>query len=144
MSSGEIEEILINRASSLYEQREEETGSEDMRMLERLVMLRSIDTHWREHLTVLENMRQGIGLRAYAQRDPLVAYKTEAHARFNELQELIQQDIIHAIFRVSLVRTQSPKEQKHKAPPMIKKVGRNSPCPCGSGKKFKKCCGSSD
>ncbi len=141
MSRAEIEEKLLDHATSFYEQREEEMGPESMRMLERLIMLRAIDNHWREHLTVLENMRQGIGLRAYAQRDPLVAYKTEAYSRFQEMQELIQQDIVHRIYHVSLVKHQAPEKPKQEAIPTGKKVGRNDPCPCGSGKKYKKCCG---
>ncbi len=141
MSRDEIEEALLANATELYESRESDMGPEDMRFLERLIMLRSIDNRWREHLTVLENMRQGIGLRAYAQRDPLVAYKTEAHARFRELQELIQEDIVRTIYRVSLVRNQQPASQKREKVPVAKKVGRNDPCPCGSGKKYKKCCG---
>jgi len=141
MSRDEIKEKLLAHASSLYEQREEEMGTENMRVMERLVMLRSIDIHWREHLTLLENMRQEIGLYAYAQRDPLVAYKTEAHSRFQELQEMIQHDIVHSIYRVSLVTKQPPAKEKRTAIPIGKKVGRNDPCPCGSGKKYKKCCG---
>ncbi|MFO8101628.1 MAG: preprotein translocase subunit SecA [Dehalococcoidia bacterium] len=141
MSRAEIEEKLLDHATSLYEQREEEMGTDTMRLLERLVMLRSIDTHWREHLTVLENMRQEIGLYAYGHRDPLVTYKTEAHSRFQEMQEMIQYDIVHSIYRVSLVNQEPPKKEQKTAVPVGKKVGRNDPCPCGSGKKYKKCCG---
>ncbi len=141
MSRGEIEEELLESADFLYEQKEAEMGSEDLRLLERLVMLRAIDNHWREHLTVLENMRQGIGLMAYAQRDPLVAYKTAAHGSFQELQSHIQRDIVHTIYRVGLVKQPQEKKRDKPAIPVSQKIGRNDLCPCGSGKKYKKCCG---
>ena len=141
MSRGEIEETLIKYSISLYNDREEQMGPEDMRILERLIMLRAIDSHWREHLTILENMRQGIGWQGLRQIDPLVAYKTEAHSKFQELQQNIQHDIVHSIYRVSLVKDQAPEQKKKEAIPVGKKVGRNDPCPCGSGKKYKKCCG---
>ncbi|MFO8009931.1 MAG: preprotein translocase subunit SecA [Dehalococcoidia bacterium] len=143
MSRGEIQEKLVEYADSLYDRREQEIGSPDMRVLERLVMLRAIDSRWRDHLTILEEMRQGIGWQGLRQIDPVVAYKKEAHARFQELQQNIQRDIVQSIYRVSLVKgqTQAPQKEEKKAVPAGKKVGRNDPCPCGSGKKYKKCCG---
>jgi preprotein translocase subunit SecA len=153
MKPGEIEERLIEQAEALYEEREKELGSDDVRILERLVMLRTIDSLWVEHLTMMENMRQGIGLQAMAQRDPLVAYKREGHRMFQALLSNIQHDVVHTIYHVSIARREAP----HPAPvtagvagsgggrpqPKVsgKKVGRNDPCPCGSGKKYKKCCG---
>ena len=142
MSRGEIEEKLLDHANSLYEEREQEIEPENMRILERLVMLRAIDSRWVEHLTALEDMRQGIGLQAYAQRDPLIAYKKEAHDMFQQLQAGIQHDIVHTIYRVGLVK-ETPLERRKEAVGVGKKVGRNDPCPCGSGKKYKKCCGKS-
>ncbi|PIU54753.1 MAG: preprotein translocase subunit SecA, partial [Chloroflexi bacterium CG07_land_8_20_14_0_80_51_10] len=139
---GEIEEKLLDHANSLYEEREQEIEPENMRILERLVMLRAIDSRWVEHLTALEDMRQGIGLQAYAQRDPLIAYKKEAHDMFQQLQAGIQHDIVHTIYRVGLVK-ETPLERRKEAVGVGKKVGRNDPCPCGSGKKYKKCCGKS-
>ncbi len=143
MSRGEIEESLLSLSTSLYEQREEQMGQEDMRMLERLIMLRAIDNHWKSHLTSLEEMRQGIGWQGLRQRDPLVAYKTEAFSHFQQLQQNIQRDIINSIYRMSLVKgqQQQPENKKRDAIPIGKKVGRNESCPCGSGKKYKKCCG---
>lgn len=139
MSRSEIEEQLLHHAGLVYDKREEEIGTENMRTLERLVMLRAIDTRWVDHLTALEDVRRGIGLYAYAQRDPLVAYKKEAHEMFQQLQAGIQHDIVHTIYHAGIVKA-TPPEQK--APGwMGQKVGRNDPCPCGSGKKYKKCCG---
>ena len=142
MSRSEVQELLIDHAVSLYEQREQEFGTENMRMLERLVMLRAIDSHWVEHLTALEDIRHGIGLQAYAQRDPLVAYKKEAHAMFQHLQSGIQRDIVHTIYHMGIVK-ETPARVGKEAVAAGKKVGRNDPCPCGSGKKYKKCCGAS-
>jgi preprotein translocase subunit SecA len=143
----EIEDKLIELTEALYEEKEKETGSENMRVLERLVMLRTIDSLWVKHLTDMENMREGIGLHAVAQRDPLVAYKTEGHNMFQDLLSAIQHDVAHTIYRVGIVKKEAPQ----KAPVQAgasgkqkvggKKVGRNDPCPCGSGKKYKHCCG---
>ncbi|MDD5093850.1 MAG: preprotein translocase subunit SecA [Dehalococcoidia bacterium] len=141
LSRKEIQEKLLEHADSLYEQREQEMESTNMRIVERLVMLRAIDNHWREHLTVLENMRESIGLQAYAQKDPLVAYKSQSHGMFQLLQANIQRDIVHTIYHVGIVK-ESPKKEKKEEPVGVgKKIGRNDPCPCGSGRKYKKCCG---
>ena len=140
MSRREIEEKLLQYASSLYEERERELGAENMRILERLVMLRAIDSRWVEHLTAMEDIRQGIGLYAYAQRDPLVAYKHQAHEMFQSLWENIKHDIVRTIYHVGIVKKPLP-EKKEPAVVGKKKVGRNDPCPCGSGKKYKYCCG---
>lgn len=143
MSRGEVEETLLDNAVTLYDAREREIEPENMRLLERLVMLRAIDTRWVEHLTVLENMRQGIGLQAYAQRDPLVAYKRESHQRFTELQDNIQHAIVHSIYHANISKDPPPQKKETKGAVAIgRKVGRNDPCPCGSGRKYKKCCGS--
>jgi len=148
----QIEDRLIELAEAIYEEREKELGSDNMRVLERLVMLRTIDSLWVEHLTAMENMRQGIGLQAVAQRDPLVAYKREGHNLFQNLLSTIQHDVAHTIYRVGIVKKEAP--QGALAPVQVgasggkkrlkvggKKVGRNDPCPCGSGKKYKHCCG---
>ena len=153
MKPKQIEDRLIGQAEALYEEREKELGSENMRVVERLVMLRIIDTLWVEHLTMMENMRQGIGLQAVGQRDPLVAYKREGHNLFQNLLSTIQHDVVHAIYHVGIVR----REVSQKPPALVqagasgskkqrlkvggKKIGRNDPCPCGSGKKYKHCCG---
>jgi preprotein translocase subunit SecA len=101
-------------------------------------MLRIIDKLWTEHLTAMEDMRQGIGLRAVGQQDPLVVYKREGRILFDGLLASVQHDIVRNIYRVSLVKEPPRKRQAVFAG---KKIGRNDPCPCGSGKKYKYCCG---
>jgi len=157
-STAQIKEQLIQHYTALYEQKENEHGNEQMRLLERLIMLRIIDNYWVEHLTEMDYMRTGIGLQAVAQRDPLVAYKREAHGMFESLMESIQHDIVHTIFHVNLskqpVARRAPSRMEavaaasgggngKKQPRKMsgKKIGRNDPCPCGSGKKYKHCCG---
>jgi len=160
MSAGEIKDQLIEHAESLYEEKEKEVGDEKMRILERLLMLRTTDSLWVEHLTAMEHMRQGIGLHSVAQRDPLVAYKREGHSMFQNLLAAIQHDMAHIIYRANIAKKgETPQGQAAPAPTPIqaqaqaggeakkrlkvkgKKVGRNDPCPCGSGKKYKHCCG---
>jgi preprotein translocase subunit SecA len=139
MSRSEVEDKLLEYAETLYDERELELESEKMRVVERLVMLRTIDSHWVEHLTAMENMRQGIGLQALAQRDPLVAYKRQGHETFQDLMAGVQNDIVHTIYRVGIVKQEKPREREKV--PVAGRTGRNDPCTCGSGKKFKKCCG---
>ena len=148
----EIEEQLLELAERLYEEKERQLGAEDMRQVERLVMLRAVDNLWIRHLTSLDNLREGIGLRAYGQQDPLVAFKKEAHEMYADLMTAIQHTIVGDIYRVSLVREPQPRPMREvrtsveaqRAPQPVRtagaKVGRNDPCPCGSGKKYKHCC----
>ena len=160
----QIMDTLSDYAEKVYDAREEELGSEQMRTLERLLLLRSIDIHWVSHLTTMENLRTGIGLHAYGQRDPLVVYRTEGHKTFQGLLQRMQADVAHSLFHV--VVTQQPGRSPgtggngrasgngatkdtpmkqfssgNKAAPTGNKIGRNAPCPCGSGKKYKRCCG---
>jgi len=138
LNDKQITEKLSDYAIELYNQREQEIGPDNMRMAERLVMLHVIDKLWMEHLTAMEHMRQGIGLRAAGQQDPLAVYKKEGHALFDSLLASIQHDVVRSIYHVS-IRKESPRKR---APVVAgKKVGRNDPCPCGSGKKYKYCCG---
>ena len=160
VKTGQIEERLIGQAESAYDQKEQELGTDNMRMLERLLMLRIIDNLWVEHLTEMDYMRHGIGLQAAAQRDPLVAYKREGAIQFDALMDTIHHDVVHSIFHVNLTRQparrsvpaakmvarrgdDTPKQAKAAQPVKVggKKIGRNDPCPCGSGKKYKYCCG---
>jgi len=142
LSDKQIAEKLTDYAIELYNQREQELGPDNMRIAERLVMLRVIDRLWMDHLTDMEHLRQGIGLRAVAQEQPLVVYKREGHASFEALLAGIQHDVAHRIYHVGIAK-EAPK--KREAVPVGKKVGhkvgRNDPCPCGSGKKYKHCCG---
>jgi len=139
MSRKEVEQKLEEYAGSLYEEREKELEPQNMRVVEKLVMLRAFDSRWVEHLTAMENMRQSIGLQSLAQRDPLVAYKTQGHEAFQELMAGVRHDIVHMIYHVGIVKHEKPKEREKV--PAGKGIGRNDPCPCGSGKKYKKCCG---
>ena len=146
-------DFLIEDAEARYADREQEIGDETMRFIERAVMLSVIDKLWREHLTQMDDMRQGISLQAYGQRDPLVAYKREGFQMFEQLLANIEYDTAHRIFFANIQRTpvvQQPRpvttnhpEEAEAAPQRRKqqKVGRNDPCWCGSGKKYKHCHG---
>ena len=139
LGEGQITEKLTDYATRLYDQREQELSPENMRIAERLVMLRVIDRLWMEHLTAMEHLRQGIGLRSVGQEQPLVVYKREGHALFQALLASIQYDVVHGIYHVGL--TKQPPQKKKEAVAVGRRVGRNDPCPCGSGKKYKHCCG---
>lgn len=153
MKPEQVEDKLIEYAGALYDKREEEMEPKNMRILERLVMLRTIDSLWVEHLTAIDYMRQGIGLQAVAQQNPLIAYKRKSHEMFQELMATIQHSVVHTIYRMGIKKGAPPPRPAQSAAiapagagaktPVStgKKVGRNDPCPCGSGKKYKKCCG---
>ena len=146
---------VIARAEQLYQMKEAEIGDpERMRELERVIMLRVIDQKWMDHIDDMDQMRQGIGLHAFAQRDPLIEYKYVSYDMFNELSENIQIDTLRGLYHVRIVT--EPKREEIQQPmftnkddslankPKVRKdekVGRNDPCPCGSGKKYKQCCG---
>jgi len=174
---------LTERSIKIYEEREERVGAETMRAAERAIMLRSIDALWVDHLTAMDELRTGIGLRGYGQRDPLVEFKGESYRMFQNLMQAIDNSIVNTIFRVEFqqrpevveqpradmelkgasekaaagtfegVDTNEPSqvssnvsrnmeaEVSQREGTTKKKVGRNDPCPCGSGKKYKKCCG---
>jgi preprotein translocase subunit SecA len=138
LNDKQIAEKLTDYAIELYNQREQELGPDNMRIAERLVMLRVIDRLWMDHLTDMDHLRQGIGLRAVGQEQPLMVYKREGHTSFEALLAGIQHDVAHSIYRVGIAK-EAPK--KKEAVLVGKKVGRNAPCPCGSGKKYKYCCG---
>jgi preprotein translocase subunit SecA len=138
LNDKQIVEKLTDYAIELYDQREQELGPDNMRIAERLVMLRVIDRLWMYHLTDMEHLRQGISLRSVGQEQPLVVYKREGHASFEALLASIQHDVAHSIYRVGIAK-EAPKRKE--AVPVGKKVGRNDPCPCGSGRKYKHCCG---
>ncbi|MDP6783013.1 MAG: SEC-C metal-binding domain-containing protein, partial [Dehalococcoidia bacterium] len=140
VSPSDVKQQLIEHAQQLYDERVEEVGEENMRAVERVVVLRTIDMLWTEHLTRMEQMRHGIGLRAVAQADPLVAYKREGHQMFQSLLSGIRYDVVRTILRVRLAEQQT-RPMPRQAVPAGQHVGRNDPCPCGSGKKFKRCHG---
>jgi preprotein translocase subunit SecA len=139
LNAQQITEKLTDYAIELYNQREQELGPDNMRIAERLVMLRVIDRLWMEHLTAMEHLREGIGLRAVGQEQPLIVYKREGHAFFEALLASIQHDVAHSIYHVGIAK-EAPQKKKE-AVMAGKRVGRNDPCPCGSGKKYKHCCG---
>jgi preprotein translocase subunit SecA len=134
----QLVEKLNNVAIEIYNQREKEIGTESMRFVERLVMLRVIDRLWMEHLTAMEQVRQGIGLRAVGQQDPLNVYKREGGNMFDALLAGIRHDVVYNIYHANIRK--EPLQRKEVAV-MSRKTGRNDPCPCGSGKKYKHCCG---
>jgi preprotein translocase subunit SecA len=143
-----LREHLIELGGQALTRRERELGSDLMRDLERHIVLRMVDEKWMDHLEAMEDLRRGIGLRAYGQRDPLIEYKTEGYEMFqrNVIEEL-KQDVVRYLFRAQVVTQpgttvrSTPAPQVSAAGPVSKAAGRNDPCPCGSGKKFKKCCG---
>jgi preprotein translocase subunit SecA len=154
MSEPEIQEQLLGLLQQRYDEHEREVGVDLMRRLERVIMLRAIDRAWVDHLTALDELREGIGLRAVGQRNPLVEYKREAFAMFDQLLESVKTTIASMILNVRVQQapaaprpTQfsgasggsagSARPQQRR----VAKVGRNDPCPCGSGKKYKHCCG---
>ena len=155
MTKEKMKENLKKLGVQLYELKEKEIGDEErMRELERVVMLRVIDQKWMDHIDDMDQMRQGIGLHAYAQRDPLIEYKFAAYDMFEEMSNHIQEDTLKILYRVR-IETEAKREEVQK--PMFtnkdtsgvkqpkkraeEKIGRNDPCPCGSGKKYKQCCG---
>ena len=153
MAKDEIPEVMKERVHAHYIKREEEMGEDIMRQLERIVILKIVDEKWMDHLDAMDQLRQGIGLRGYGQRDPLVEYKYEAYDMFQGMIEDIQNDVVRLCLTLRLVEQKQTTERKTvenkyeeeagKKP--IKKepsqqIGRNDPCPCGSGKKYKKCC----
>jgi preprotein translocase subunit SecA len=165
MVKGELHKKIIE----VYAEKERSVGEDLMRHLERMVFLQIIDTKWKDHLYAMDNLREGIGLRAYGQRDPLIEYKREAFEAFSQMVISIQEESIETLFRMQPAKPerfkgvfssisqeyrhpevskfeQPQEEEKAEAAPAVPKtsqpkVGRNDPCPCGSGKKYKKCCG---
>jgi preprotein translocase subunit SecA len=186
LTAEEFADRVVADALEAYRAKELDVGEEHMRALERWVLLRTSDGRWRDHLYEMDYLREGIGLRALAQKDPLVEYKSEAFDMFQTMLEGIQQDFVRLIYRLEVVKElQTPREQELAysasdetaaggafdasgiaaggarivdgsaaayqaaqsatktvtAPRHVEKVGRNDPCPCGSGKKYKKCHG---
>ena len=147
----DVVDTALAEAHIVYEQREEEFGSEVLRQIERNVILSIIDNKWREHLAEMDYLRAGIGLRAMGQRDPLVEYQREGFDMFAEMVDAVKRDSVRYLFHAQLAkREEKPKLQvssgggrasSSRGPVQSDKVGRNDPCPCGSGKKYKKCHG---
>ncbi len=144
-----ISEHLINLAKEAYQKKEQELEEKNMRQIEKFVYLRSIDTLWMDHLDNMDHLRDSVRLRAYGQRDPLVEYKNEGIRLFQRLLASIQSTVVNTIYKVALAPVSEPGAMAtpHRHPGRSEgrrgkhKVGRNDPCPCGSGKKYKRCCG---
>jgi preprotein translocase subunit SecA len=148
-----IKETIIKLFEGAYQSREKEIGHEAMRELEKIVMLKIIDQKWIDQLHNMDNLREGIGLRGYAGKDPLLEYKIEGYKMFKEMMVMAKQEIVSLILRVEIAKGEEllpkkkavvfgePKSVSRPNPVTHKiKIGRNDPCPCGSGKKYKKCC----
>jgi len=155
--AAKLSEILIEIAGNTYKAKEASIGEKMMRELERVIMLRVVDEYWMDNIDAMDDLKQGIGLRAYGQHDPVIAYKEEGYEMFQAMIEAIRQETVRRLFLVQVRKEQEIKREKvaketgtaaatqtsvKKAPirNKEKKVGPNDPCPCGSGKKYKKCC----
>jgi preprotein translocase subunit SecA len=151
LPESDIESWLLERAEQVYAAREAEFGSPQMREMERVVLLRTVDSKWVEHIDAMDDLKQGISLRSYANVQPVVAYRNEGADMYAQMIDDIRYDTVRLIFRIRIaerkavakVTGQSHGEAEKKTVTVIKanKVGRNDPCPCGSGKKYKHCCG---
>ena len=155
LNTQELSDKIYEIAHDIYREKEELIGSERMREVERIILLQCVDNHWIDHIDAMDQLRQGIGLRALGQQDPVIAYKMEGFDMFDDMVKHIQEDTVRYLFNITI--EQQPKERKSvvdvdtlaspsdladKSPVVKEKtVGRNEPCPCGSGKKFKHCCG---
>jgi preprotein translocase subunit SecA len=159
-------ELAVDRVHRLYEQREAEFTEPVMRQIEKIVMLQTLDSLWKDHLLAMDHLKEGIGLRGYGQRNPLVEYQKEGFDMFEAMMRVMQQDVVEKVFSVQVRREQDmqqieQQQQQQQRPQRVmmshggetvdagpqtvkrdgNKVGRNDPCPCGSGKKYKRCHG---
>ena len=156
MGEDELTELFFNAAVTTYERKEEAVTSPIMRELERVVLLRVVDEYWMDHIDAMQELRQGIRLRAYAQVNPIDAYKKESLEMFEEMISAIQDETVRRIFSARIKSEAEVKRERvaegivattagdgsvKKQPRKVQKIGRNDPCPCGSGKKYKQCCG---
>lgn len=160
LKAEDIVKTLTEKALSIYEEREKAFGEDMAREIERVVLLKNVDNYWMNHIDAMEELKRGIRLRAYAQRDPVVEYRLEGFDMFDEMIDAIRDDTVKILLTFTLPNSNKPPERHdNNAPstssgdgyaPEIKtvrntdKVGRNDPCPCGSGKKYKKCCGATE
>jgi len=155
-------ELAAKRVHELYDQRETEFTEPVMRQIEKIVMLQTLDALWKDHLLAMDHLKEGIGLRGYAQKNPLVEYQKEGFEMFEAMLRVMQQDVVEKVFAVQVRREQDVQqiEQQQRPQRVVMshgaetitpaasqakregdKVGRNDPCPCGSGKKYKRCHG---
>ena len=158
LSPQDIQEQLEEKAHAFYEKKEADLGSDVMRELERVVLLKVVDSHWMDHIDAMHELRRGIGLQAYAQHDPIVEYKRQGFDMFDEMINEIKDDTARMIFIARIIGQAAPQREQLMKPTATsgdgtltrqpvhknKKPGRNDPCPCGSGLKYKKCCGKNE
>jgi preprotein translocase subunit SecA len=162
-----LKEGVLQKAKDIYQNKEGEFGEATLRYLEKVIMLQSIDHHWKDHLLAVDQLKEGIGLRGYGQKDPRIEYQKEAYQMFLEMLDRIKKDTVEKLYAIQIAKEQEVKEMKVERKQTFilsrgeaaqrgggetedgkgvtvrregKKVGRNDPCPCGSGKKYKKCC----
>ncbi|HSB07043.1 MAG TPA: preprotein translocase subunit SecA [Thermodesulfobacteriota bacterium] len=161
-----LKDLVVEKAEEVYKKKEEEFGEPMLRYLEKVIMLQSIDYHWKDHLLAIDQLKEGIGLRGYGQKNPLIEYQKEAYQMFMDTMDRIKRDTVQKLFAIQIAREQEAKELKVERKQTFvmsrgqapqaggqtesgkgvtirregKKVGRNDPCPCGSGKKYKRCC----
>lgn len=150
-SKADVVKILNDKALAYYKKREESFGSDVLRELERVILLKVVDMKWMDHIDDMDELRKGIGLRAFGQKNPVVEYRYEGFEMFDAMIESIREETVRLLFTIQLRSNEEPKRERIANPGepgsnpsggrRIKKVGRNDPCPCGSGKKFKNCCG---
>jgi len=155
--AADVAEVVTEAAMAAYAAKEERLTPQLMRELERVVLLKTVDRHWMDHIDAMDELRKGIGLRAYAQTDPIVAYKNEGFEMFDGMINAIREDVVRSVFTAELRTPEAPKREqvakvtgeslggdskKPKGTTVRKsqKIGPNDPCPCGSGQKYKKCC----
>jgi len=154
-----LAQLIHDQALGVYHDREQSIGEEEFRQLERIIMLQTVDNLWKDHLLSMDHLKEGIGLRGYAQQNPLLVYKKEGFELFQDMISRVKEETLGILYRIQIAEPKEmedlrkPKEQNlvfsgsdapEKKKPVKrenKKVGRNAPCPCGSGKKYKKCCG---
>jgi preprotein translocase subunit SecA len=158
-----LSEYIYQAAHAVYDEKADQVGKEQFQQLERYIMLQTVDNLWKDHLLSMDHLKEGIGLRGYAQQNPLLVYKKEGFEMFQDLIARIKEETLRILYRIQLAEPQQisnlqqPRERQltfsgsgsGEAPPKRKpvvkraeeKIGRNAPCPCGSGKKYKKCCG---
>jgi preprotein translocase subunit SecA len=156
----ELRTKLLDEINRAYTAKENEIGAETFRYLERMIMLQVLDTHWKDHLLSMDHLKEGVGLRGYGQRDPLVEYKREAFEIFEDLSDRVSSEVIARLMKIQIAREDTVEKKFAPKPARMtygrgggeggakpqtvvkdKKIGRNDPCICGSGKKYKKCCG---
>ena len=156
VTKADIISALNEKAAEIYQAKEEAYGSEVMRELERVILLKVVDTKWMAHIDDMEELKKGIGLRSYGQKNPVIEYRYEGFEMFDAMVEAIREDTIRMLLTVKLCKNEAPEREQVAKPDApnagsgdgsfsesaksARKVGDNDPCPCGSGKKYKKCC----